>query len=186
MPSSRSTSASSRCDVVVEIFVRHAGLDARARPLAAACSMRASSSRERFAGAVAAHVRARDVAAVAVALRARVDEQRACRRATFVALVRDVVQHRRVRAERDDVLVRRRRIVLLASPRDTRGGARARCTGPPRNICSVAAMAAHRAPRRLGEALDLVRGLLRAHRIERGEQRRRVDLARRRLRPDRA
>src|SRR5207302_9724497 len=64
------------------------------------------------AAAGAANVRARDVAAVAVATRAGIDEQRRVARDARLAVC-DVVQHRGVRAERDDVLVRRRRIVLL-------------------------------------------------------------------------
>ena len=58
-------------------------------------------------------VAARDVTAVAVAARAGVDEQRRLAR-DLRLLVRDVVKDRGVRAERDDALVRRDRVILLA------------------------------------------------------------------------
>src|SRR6202012_566583 len=101
----------------------------------------------------AARVGARDVRAVAEVLRAGVDEQRGVA-GDPRALVRDVVQDGGVRADRDDVLVRRELLVLLArlEEREVELELAARSG---REALRRAAMAAHRAPGRLDQARDL-------------------------------
>ena len=165
--------------LVVKALVLGAGLDLRDDRLLELVEPRDQRAKPVRGRTLAARVRARDVAAVALTLRTRVDEHRG-RPRDLRALIRDVVQDRAVLAKGDDVLVRRGRIVLLRREqvREVELELRAR---PLEKPLLDRAMTDHRAPRGLGEALDLVRALGRADEIERAHQRARVDLARRRL-----